>query len=278
MKSMTGFGSSSRSRRDFKVEIHIKTLNSRFLDIKFLVPSFYISLEAEFKKAILQKCTRGYVTVLIERSPKNPPSDISLKWNKLQALRWKKLYQSLSADLKVKNDMDASHLAALDGVVQPLKKSPSLSLGEKTMVKSAFKEALEHCVRERVREGKVLKKDIFTHIQKLSLHLNNLKQLNRQQKEQVLSRKTKTANSEKMEKTKFDFHEEIIRLKEHTSHFKKILGAKIPAAKKLDFYTQELLREFNTIGSKSFLSASTLEVVEGKFVVEKIKELVQNLE
>lgn len=279
MKSMTGFGSASRSRRDFKVAIHIKTLNSRFLDIKFLIPSFYISLEADFKKAILQKCTRGYVTVFIERSPKTPPSNISLKWDKLQALKWKKLYQNLSTNLKVKNNLDASHLAALEGVVQPLKLSLSLSLNEKNLIKSAFKEALEHCVRERAREGKALKKDIINQIQQLNIHLNNLKHLNYLQKEKMLSRKkSKAANNEKIERAKFDFNEEIVRLKEHISHFKKILGTKVSAAKKLDFYTQELLREFNTIGSKVSLSASTLEVVEGKFVVEKIKELVQNLE
>lgn len=279
MKSMTGFGSSSRSHRDFKLEIHIKTLNSRFLDIKFLIPPFYMPLELGFKKSILKKCARGYITVFIDRSPKNPPSNISLKWDRFQALKWKKLYQSLSKNMKIKNNLETSHLAALDGVVQPLKLPPSLSLKEKNLVQSTFKEALERCLRERIREGKSLKKDIAKQIQKLNVHLNKLKQLNHLQKKRVLSlKKTKAANNEKAERAKFDFNEEIVRLKEHLSHFKKILRAKTPEAKKLDFYTQELLREFNTIGSKVFLSASTLQVVEGKFIVEKVKELVQNLE
>ena len=279
MKSMTGFGTASGKGRDFKVEVHIKTLNSRFIDIKFFTPPFYLSVEPDFRKTIFKKCSRGFISVFIERFPKSPPSGVSLKWNKAQALKWKRLYQNLSADLKVKNNLDASHLIALDGVVQSLKYPPPLSLHEKKQVQFAFNKALDNCIRERVREGKALKADILIQSQKLASLLKSLKKLNHLQKKKSLSRRRDYENGDRMEKEKFDFNEELVRLEEHLKHFRKILGNRVPASsKKLEFYAQELLREFNTIGSKTSLSDSTLQVVEGKFAIEKIKEQVQNLE
>ena len=77
---------------------------------------------------------------------------------------------------------------------------------------------------------------------------------------------------------KFDIHEEIIRIKEHLKHFKKMTSDASTVGRKMDFYVQEILREINTIGSKSQLSDLTLKVVEGKFALEKIKEQIQNVE
>ena len=279
MRSMTGFGAASCKGRDFKLEIHIKTINSRFMDIKFFTSPLYLSLEPDFRKAILRKCSRGYISVFIERFPKSPPRHISLKWSKSQALKWKRLYQKLSEDLKIKNNLSVSDFITLEGVVQPLKHPPVLSLQEKKQVRLTFQKALENCVQERLREGKALKADILTQSRKLAFLLKSLKRLNQLQKKKILSRRKELENFDGVEREKFDFNEETVRLEEHLSHFRKILESG-PAAssKKLEFYTQELLREFNTIGSKSSVSDITLKVVEGKFAIEKIKEQVQNLE
>lgn len=279
MKSMTGFGTAKVRGPDFEVEIHIKTLNSRFIDIKFFTPPFYVPFEPELRRILQEKLHRGAITVFIERVPRSPLSDVSLKWSASQALKWKRLYQSLSSKLRVKNDLDASHLMALDGVVQALKRPVSLSLKEKKQVRAAFRKALGKCIQERAREGKALRTDIARQFQKLKALLKSLKGLNQLQTKKILERKKREETRDKTEKEKFDFSEELVRLEEHLSHFKRILNSKTAnSGKKLEFYTQELLREFNTIGSKVSLSNSTLKVVEGKFAIEKIKEQVQNLE
>ena len=77
---------------------------------------------------------------------------------------------------------------------------------------------------------------------------------------------------------KFDIHEEIIRMEEHLKHFKRMALKPSDIGRKMDFYIQEILREMNTMGSKSNISDLTLTVVEGKFILEKIKEQVQNVE
>ena len=292
---MTGFGSAVAAGRDFRTIIHIKALNSRFLDLKLLVPPVYASLEADFRAELQKTCARGRLTALTERFPQEPFAPVSLNWSRPQALRWKKLYQAVAEDLKIKNALDVSHLTALKGVTQSLAFPVSVSAREKALVKAAFKKALLQCNRERIREGKSLKKDIVRCLRSLSVRWNRLKKLNGLQKQKArrfaaASAAAATRNGgprnggsgaaglDKGDKAKFDFNEELIRLKEHIVYCRQILRKESAEAKKLEFYAQELLREFNTIGSKASLAASTAEVVEGKFIVERIKELSQNLE
>jgi uncharacterized protein (TIGR00255 family) len=77
---------------------------------------------------------------------------------------------------------------------------------------------------------------------------------------------------------KSDINEELIRLKEHIQNYRQIIGSNNAQGKKLDFYTQELLREVNTIGSKSSVSKLTQIVVEAKTLIERLREQVQNVE
>jgi uncharacterized protein (TIGR00255 family) len=77
---------------------------------------------------------------------------------------------------------------------------------------------------------------------------------------------------------KADINEEIIRLNEHLKNFEKIIELEVVEGKKLDFYTQELLREVNTIGSKSQVAGITESIVESKTLIERIREQVQNIE
>jgi uncharacterized protein (TIGR00255 family) len=77
---------------------------------------------------------------------------------------------------------------------------------------------------------------------------------------------------------KADINEELIRLTEHLKNFEKLIESAVVEGKKLDFYTQELLREVNTIGSKSQVAGITESVVEAKTLIERIREQVQNIE
>ena len=81
-----------------------------------------------------------------------------------------------------------------------------------------------------------------------------------------------------LEIEKSDIHEEVIRMEEHLSHFKKLLDKPHDIGRKLDFYTQEILREINTMGSKSQTADLTLNVISAKSCLEKIKEQIQNVE
>ena len=283
MNSMTGFGFGSITRPDFKVEIGIKSVNSRFLDIKFYTPIYYMPLEAELKKMISNKCKRGFFVIRIDRFPQKPSPSISLQWDKRQAQKWKSLYNKLAKELSFKNDLSLNNLINREGVLNLIEKPKDLSLQEKQTVKKLFEKNLQSCLRERKREGLALKKDMLFQLKELKALIQKIEALNKKQYTAYLKKKDKLIKHKHqkelhLELEKFDTHEEIIRVKEHLDQFKVILNKSNDIGRKLDFYAQEILREVNTIGSKSQLSQLTLNVVSAKFALEKIKEQVQNVE
>ena len=284
MNSMTGFGFHSITRDDFKLEVSIKSVNSRFLDIKFYTSPCYMPLEPELKKIISSKCKRGYFVARVDRFPQKPSPNISLQWDKQQAQKWKKLYSKLSKELNFKNDLSLKDLINREGVLNLIEKPKDLSLKERQTVKNLFCKSLQSCIKERKREGLALKKDILSQLNTIQTLIKKIDSLNTKQYTKYLKKKKAFIKSNavhkelNLEQEKFDTHEEIIRMKEHLIHFKKIVGKPSDIGRKLDFYIQEVLREMNTIGSKSQLSQMTLNVVSAKFALEKIKEQVQNVE
>ena len=315
MKSMTGFGFASGGGKDYRLEVNIKSVNSRFTDVKFYTSPFYFSLEKELKPLIFNNCFRGQWVVRMDRFPPKPPPLFSISRDQKQAFRWQKLYKNLSREMGIKNNLDVSHLARLEGVVNTIEKTPPLDPSEKAKVISLFKKALQSCLREKTREGQVLKKDVMGNLTLLQKSLGKIREIHQREEGKAEARYKKISQTEKdmdrqvkftnlsKKRTKgpagslnkkeapvrhlsswqglegyFDVSEEIVRMEAHLKNCKKLVGQKGPMGKKLDFYTQEILRELNTIGSKSQTALMTSQVVDSKFALEKIKEQVQNIE
>ena len=278
MNSMTGFGSSSFENKDFKIELSIKSVNSRFLETKFYTPTYYFNLEPELQKKLSQKCKRGSFVVHINRFPQKPLSRVFFKWDKEQAKKWKSLYQDLSKKLNLKNDFSIKDLLQREGVFNLIEKPPSLSLKEKQLVKKTFDKSLSACLQQRKREGMKLKKDIVFQMKLIQKLIKEIELLNEKQKKLFIKKRVVNKKGSPLETEKFDTHEEVIRVKEHLDQMKPIITNDLYPGRKVDFYIQELLREVNTIGAKATLPKLTLKVVETKFCLEKIKEQVQNIE
>ena len=311
MKSMTGFGFASGGGKDYRVEINIKSVNSRFTDVKFYTSPFYFSLERELKSFIFKSSCRGQWIVRIDRLPSKPPSLFVISRDKKQALRWKEVYKNLSREMGIKNDLNVSHLAQLEGVVNTVEKTPPLDSTEKAKVTALFKKAFQSCLQEKAREGQALKKDVTGNLNFLEKSLGKIRIIHQKemqkadarykkslQKEKAINEERSTKFSKKKLKDKdfvakgtaigakgaisgegvFDINEEIVRMVEHLKNCKKLVKQRGSMGKKLDFYTQEILRELNTIGSKSQTALITCQVVDSKFALEKIKEQVQNIE
>ena len=228
MQSMTGFGFSSASGKDFKLEVSIKSVNSRFLDMKFYTPNYYAPLESELQKIVSNKCNRGYFVIRIERYPHKPLPLISLSWSKQQAQKWKRLYSNLSKDVNLKNDLTVKDLIHREGIVNLVEKPQKLNPQEKVKVKNSFHSAFQSCIQERKREGLVLKKDILSHLQTLQSLLQKIKLLNKKQQEiyikkknKYIKQKNKASKEIVLEIEKFDINEEIVRLGRTLKAFKK---------------------------------------------------------
>ena len=289
MRSMTGHGVSYHRQKDTFIEIVVQSLNSRFLEVRFRMPDFYSTLEGELRKKVQKKFTRGNIDILINRNPTHPDKSIKWRWNHKRALEWRTLYKKMSTALKLKNNIDLMNLSRQPGVVDIESVSPVLSAKEKQVVKSLLQKAVELCDKERVREGLALKKDFQKKLIALSQCLQLIKRLSskkRQKKEKQLKSKMSkeilvqqnSTNEAALIISRMDINEELSRLAEHIRVFRALITKKIVMGKQMNFYLQEMIREVNTIGSKSQEVSLTCEVIKAKTLIETMREQVQNVE
>lgn len=277
-----------------ELDISLKSVNGRYLEIRFHLPREYAALENEFKSIIASVMTRGTVDVYVNRSRSNRGAEI--KVDTALARHWLESYRKLGRELKVKGEPDLEMLSRIPEIFE-VDHHSDLNESEIKLAKRLLEEAVEACDRERSREGQALENELSglcARLEKLAEQADALKteaqtELERRLRDRLQENLTKrgfegrvddqrVAQEVVMYLDRADISEELTRLREHLKAYRQLLKNKDPQGKKLDFYAQELLREVNAIGSKSHITKLTSLVVEAKTVVEKIREQVQNVE
>lgn len=292
MKSMTGYGSSRVENTDFTVEVSLRAVNGRFLEVRVHLPREYVSSEGEIKKILGQYIQRGTIDIFVTRRLRPTASTKKVTLRLDIAKQYQKAFQDLSRSLKIPLNLHVETLARQPDVLEVVEHQ-EVSRDEITILKKAFKQACEKCDRERQREGTVLSKEMARTLEMLMKQVNTIENL-RENANSLLQEKLETKIRQKLkggevdpqrlaqevvfQLEKSDINEELIRLKTHIENYRSLLKSKQAEGKKLDFYTQELLREINTIGSKSPVSEITQAVVEAKTLIERLREQVQNVE
>jgi uncharacterized protein (TIGR00255 family) len=292
MKSMTGFGSARTQSKDVTVEVSIRSVNGRFLEPRFHLPREFVPFEGELKKILSSTILRGTVDVFVSRRVKPSASRAKMAINDSLAKKYLGAYKHLSAELKVPFQVHLEVLARLPDVIR-LEESFELFTGEEALLKKVFTQACKACDQERVREGKALRKDLekgLTNLEKQVRIISELReeanvQLQDRYEQKIRSRlkgaeldSTRLSQEIVIQLEKADINEELSRLSEHIKNYKNLVASSQTEGKKLDFYTQELLREVNTIGSKSQVAKITQAVVEAKTLIERLREQVQNVQ
>lgn len=291
MKSMTGYGVSRWKSNDCCIEVIIQTYNSKHFESRVQAPPFYASLEGALRQDLQSHFSRGSVHVLINRSPSWPLKKTKLQWNKQQALKWKALYKKMALSLNMKNELSLLNLAQQPGVLEVVSQPSIVSVQEKKKLKALIHRAMELCNKERIREGRMLKKEFQKHLKDLSLYLQKIKYHASQQSKKVKQNVEDQIKSFDVinEKNsiyevvgsfinKLDISEEISRMEEHIKAFRALVSSQEVKGKKMSFYLQEMIREVNTVGSKSQDFKLTQKVVQAKSTIEKMREQVQNVE
>ncbi len=297
MKSMTGFGTQAVELTSFEYEITIKSVNGRFLEVRFHMPRDLISLESELRKSIEKTWHRGTVDVFINQRALVGGSRGEVRVDRGLAESYVKALGVLSKVKGIKKELlSLSFVSKLPEVLSVVGHS-GLSTVEKLKLMTAFKKTIDLCNKERTREGLHIKKDLQVNIRSLSKFVSEIKEFREEvnaKLAQKFEEKVKLKVSQlaepfevdsqrlmqeivlQLEKT--DINEELTRLEEHMRNYLEVAEADGAIGKKLDFYTQELLREMNTIGSKSNVSQLTQTVINAKTVIERLREQVQNIE
>ena len=294
IQSMTGFG---KAKLDFKksiVNIEIRSLNSKHLDLSIKMPQVYREKELELKKFLTQKLFRGKIEISIQSNPFKS-SQYTVNTEKIKDYHQEII--QLKKDLNLKNNAWNFFFKSSDLLPALLKMPESVIKNEDKFTKddwievyAGVKIAVDELMKYRNNEGKDLEKDISQRIKNISKLLNEIVPISKDRIDVTKSNlKQKIEQSEvNFDPNRFeqelifylekqDITEELVRLKSHLSYFLETKDTNSPNGKKLGFICQEIGREINTIGSKSSNSEMQKIVVNMKDELEKIKEQLLNI-
>lgn len=289
--SMTGYGRAEQIINGRNITVEIKSVNSRYFEYSSRIPRSCAFMDDKLKKLLSQSISRGKVELNLQLQ--NVESqDVTVEVNLPLAKSYQQAMSLLETELGVKNDSSAGFLARFPDVLSV--RCADVDQDQLWQDVSVVAEkAIENFVTMRLTEGGKLKEDVMnrlvllenfvarveensaerveTYTQKLYARLQTVLQDQNIDDARILTEAAIFAD-----KTAVD--EETVRLHSHISQYREILSGEGPVGRKLDFLTQELNRETNTIGSKCQDLAITRTVVDMKAEIEKIREQIQNIE
>ena len=281
---MTGFGRGSAGRGDRKIDVEIRTVNSRFFELKLRGLSLEPKVELKVRNLLEEHLQRGNVQVRIELNSSKESGNMSFNRDRFEMIQevLKTIHVAYGQRMSLSDIITTSDLL----------KTEELNDLKPDKVVSAIEHAIEQVNEMRKREGGQIQKDVLNRVKKLSEIIHSIDELTLkygderqvQLKEKIISLldgETPDENRLIQEVAywveRSDLTEEIVRCKSHFSQLSSYLNEKEPVGKRINFLIQEIGREVNTIGSKSPQTDVTKHVVEIKDDLEKIREQAQNI-
>ncbi len=284
--SMTGFGRSGRTIGPKELNIELRALNSRYLDLNLRLPAELRNAEPEIRQLLARTLIRGKIDLVINIEGEG------LKTQKIDS----KLIADYYAQLKALQKQLADDAPLLPSILQfPDVLKPAVDEAdekEKNLLMEALSEAIEQVLAFRKQEGDATEKDMRKKVGRIMELLQEIEAADEERKIHVRERlnnllKELPAGSfdeKRMEEEilyyleKLDINEEKVRLKNHCKYFFEILDKEEnEKGKQLNFILQEIGREINTIGSKAGFATIQRKVVQMKDELEKMKEQVLNI-
>ncbi len=288
---MTGFGRAEAEGSGQHITIELKAVNQRYLDINIRAPISLGFAEEHIRKAVKERLGRGRVDIFIsysamEAGTRKVTADLGLIASYVQTAR------QAAKKAGLKDDVKLSHILRIPDVIriEGAREDEETLLG---IVNQALHTALDALIGMRTREGASLQKSIEQYLGELSGIVGAIDDVKddvlRDSAEKLKQRISELLSGSDIDEARFntevayiadraDISEELVRLKTHIAQFEAAAKASDAVGRKLDFMVQEMNRELNTIGSKSSSMTITNAVIEGKSIVEKIREQVQNIE
>ena len=289
--SMTGYGKGNAVLNGKDITVEIKSVNHRYFEYSSRMSRFFSFLDDKIKKQINESVSRGKVEVSlliksVENSDTVVEADVNLAKSYYEALC------TISGELSLPAPEDVVSIARFEGVLTQNKSEEDADqLAED--VKTVVALALDEFLKMKAAEGQKLYDDVMSRlalIENIVTEIETIAPLRTQKYQERLYQKLQTIlhdtqiDSQRIlteaaifaDKVAVD--EETVRLRSHIAQYREILNGDARQGRKLDFLTQELNRETNTIGSKSNDLGVTRKVVEIKSEIEKIREQIQNME
>lgn len=286
VRSMTGFGRVDYNVGDMTVHVEIKTLNSKFTDVNLRLPHQLLILEPVLRQQCIVALGRGKIECTITLDGIAIPTQ---RINTDLVRAYMQQLQPIADELHIQSDI-LGHILRIPDVITP--DEAEIDEDMHKAITTALAKALDTVNQFRIREGAALQEDFTLHINKIMQHLQDIAQHDPERKALIRKRLQDQLNdwvgADQVDGNRFeeeliyyleklDINEEKVRLKTHCDYFLSLLQEEDwQKGKKLNFLSQEIGREINTIGSKAQHAQIQQLVVQMKDHLEKIKEQVLN--
>ena len=292
MKSMTGYGRGESSRNGCKVTVEISSVNRRQGEVAVHLPRDLDVLESRVRNEVNQKISRGRVNVRVTlMSGEGGGGQAAI--NVVLAKRYACEYRSLAKGLNLSGDLALEHVLRAPGVLQVSEQEVD-AMDYWSVVQKSLSAGLKQLISMRAKEGGYLKKDLVKRVKIIRRGVTQVQKrvpsVVKRYRKQLLARienagiqLTNEDNERLLREVvlfaeRSDITEELTRLQSHFVQFDDTLKKNEPVGRTLDFLTQEMNREINTIGSKANDAEISRRVVNLKAELEKFREQVQNVE
>jgi len=289
IRSMTGYGKAMLETSHRKITVEIRSLNSKQADVNTKMPWIYKEKELDIRNTVIRRLERGKIDLMISFDAMNdepaPVINSNIVKNYYNQLR------EISNELGIKSDSE------LLGIVMRLPETlrterAELTEEEWSMALKLIDDALSMADLYRLEEGRAMEADLAKSVASISRYLENLSMVEgdrlTRMRDKLMATLQETVGSENIDKNRFeqelifylekmDINEEKVRLKKHCDYFIETMNGDGQNGKMLNFISQEMGREINTIGSKANDASMQKLVVMMKDELERIKELTLNV-
>ncbi len=291
MRSMTGYGRGEVDHDGVKFSVELNSVNRKQSDIVINLPREFTELEPRIRQAINEKLSRGRTSVsVVYQDGANGGRKLAL--DTALARSYHDAMRALQKELSAPGEITIGTILQAPGVMRFSENSID-GQAAWPAVERALNLALAELIKMREREGKHLAKDLIHRLKIIRAEIKNVRALFPE-----VVKKYRTALFERIEKAglnlaldderllkevsifadRSDVSEELTRLESHLAQFAHHLRKNEPVGRTLEFMTQEIFRELNTLGAKANDAVISQHVVACKAELEKIREQIQNLE
>ena len=287
-KSMTGFARVEKEYPEGKLTGEARSLNSRYLEISIKLPRIDYFYEQKMRELVRKRAKRGKIDISVKWEKSSEQINIP-KVNENTIKQYAETIKVLKKNYRLKGHLTVDNIFNLRDVFTYEENN---NVTEEKLV-NCFEMLLTELGNERGKEGRLIQEDLTERIATILSNLSEIEArwpaIIKTHEEKLKEKILEVTKSTTMDETRvlqeiaiymerLDISEEIIRLKGHIDNFKTTLNSEDSIGRKLDFIIQEMVRETNTIGSKSNDLYINERVILIKVEIEKIREQVQNVE
>lgn len=287
---MTGYGVGRAKEEDGECLVEIKSLNNKYCDVNIKNNFQSLEIEQKIEKLIKDRVSRGKVNILVKVENYGLTEEKIILNEDIADSCYKNL-KTLKEKYKLKDEIGIDSMLKFKDIFTTVKEEESAKIWP--LVEKATNLALDSLLKMREREGKVLVADIRKRVKKIQKLIDKIEKYSKSSpldyKDKFLSKIKNLTDGLNVDEgrieleaaifaEKTDITEEITRLESHLIQFDDLLNSEESVGRKMDFLTQEINREVNTIGSKTNDIKVTSLVVLVKSELEKVREQARNIE